>query len=215
MIKRYSPEEELANSLSHGIGILLGVVAGWFLLQKASANTGTMGIICVLVYLFGLLSSYITSTWYHASPPGKTKELLRKFDHAAIYLHIAGTYTPFTLLVLIDKGFWGWGIFGFVWIAALAGVILSFTNLKEHSHVETICFILMGGAIIVALKPLNESLASMDALPSFWWLIGGGVSYVVGAIFYSLRKVPFMHSVFHLFTLGGSICHLIAVWWVV
>ena len=109
--KRYSRGEELSNTLSHGAGTLLGITAGYFLLEKALANphpywaTG-----CVLAYLVGMLASYISSTWYHGSRPGKRKELLRKFDHGAIYLHIAGTYTPFTLLVLRHAGGWGWGL---------------------------------------------------------------------------------------------------------
>lgn len=212
MVKRYTEKEEIANSLSHGVGILVGLIAGFFLFQKASSY---LAVICVAVYLFGLLSSYITSTLYHGYPSGKTKELLRKFDHAAIYLHIAGTYTPFTVLVLGEAGMWGPVIFAFVWIAAIIGVILSFKKLKEHSHLETICFIVMGCAILVAFKPLIEILSRTGSLPALWWLIGGGVSYIIGAVFYSVRKVTYMHSFFHLFCLTGTICHLMAVWWIV
>ena len=210
--KRYSLGEELSNTLSHGAGILLGITAGYFLLEKALANphpywaTG-----CVLAYLVGMLASYISSTWYHGSRPGKRKELLRKFDHGAIYLHIAGTYTPFTLLVLRHAGGWGWGIFTFVWLSAIVGFILAFKKLKEHSNLETICFVGMGSAILVALKPLMDCLSAIGASPAFWWLLGGGASYIMGAVFYSLRK-PYMHAVFHLFCLGGSIGHIIAIW---
>lgn len=113
--KRYSHGEELSNTLSHGAGILLGITAGYFLLEKALTNPHPHWAAgCVLVYLAGMLASYISSTWYHGSRPGSRKELLRKFDHGAIYLHIAGTYTPFTLLVLRHAGGWGWGIFAFV-----------------------------------------------------------------------------------------------------
>ena len=133
--KRYNNIEEWANTLSHGIGILLGIVAGYLLLEKASKNIEPQwAVACVSVYLAGMLSSYVSSTWYHGSRPGKLKELLRKFDHGAIYLHIAGTYTPFTLLVLRHAGGWGWGIFAFVWLSAIAGFILSFKKLKEHSN---------------------------------------------------------------------------------
>lgn len=115
--KRYNNVEEWANTLSHGAGILLGVIAGYFLLAKAAAGAEPKwAVACVTVYLFGMLSSYVSSTWYHGSRPGKLKELLRKFDHGAIYLHIAGTYTPFTLLVMRHAGGWGWGIFSFVWL---------------------------------------------------------------------------------------------------
>ena len=114
-----------------------------------------------------MLSSYISSTWYHGSRPGKLKELLRKFDHGAIYLHIAGTYTPFTLLVLRHAGGWGWGIFAFVWLSAIAGFILSFKKLKEHSNLETACYVAMGACILVAMKPLMDHLAEMGATTGF------------------------------------------------
>lgn len=146
--KRYNNVEEWANTLSHGAGILLGVIAGYFLLAKAAAGAEPKwAVACVTVYLFGMLSSYVSSTWYHGSRPGKLKELLRKFDHGAIYLHIAGTYTPFTLLVMRHAGGWGWGIFSFVWLSAIVGFILSFKKLKEHSNLETACYIAMGACI--------------------------------------------------------------------
>lgn len=210
-LSRYSFGEELTNTLTHGAGILLGIVAGYFLLVKASHNMEpAWAVACVAIYLAGMLSSYISSTWYHGSRPGQSKELLRKFDHGAIYLHIAGTYVPFTLLVLRQADGWGWGIFAFVWIAAIVGFILSFAKLKEHSHLETACFVIMGGAIIVAIKPLADCLSDRGVLNALWWLIGGGASYILGAVFYSLRK-PYMHAVFHLFCLGGSIGHIIAI----
>lgn len=210
--KRYSNREEWANTLSHGAGILLGIVAGYFLLRKASvAVDPRWAVPCVIVYLAGMLSSYVSSTWYHGSRPGALKEQLRKFDHGAIYLHIAGTYTPFTLLVLRHAGGWGWGIFTFVWLSAIAGFILSFKKLKEHSNLETVCYVGMGACILVAMKPLLDQLEMAGASPAFWWLIGGGISYITGAVFYSLRK-PYMHAAFHLFCLGGSVGHIVAIW---
>ncbi len=210
--KRYSYGEELANTLSHGTGFLLGVVAGIFLLIKAAHSASPQWAIpSVSIYLAGMLSSYISSTWYHGSRPGKLKEQLRKFDHGAIYLHIAGTYTPFTLVVMRQAGGWGWGIFSFVWLSAVVGFILSFKKLKEHSNLETCCYVGMGASILVAMKPLMDCLAAMGASPAFWWLIAGGASYIIGAVFYSLRK-PYMHATFHLFCLGGSIGHIIAIW---
>ena len=143
--KRYSNGEEWANTLSHGAGILLGVIAGYFLLVKATENAEPQwAVACISVYLTGMLSSYISSTWYHGTRPGKTKELLRKFDHGAIYLHIAGTYTPFTLLVLRQAGGWGWGYVEQVtttisavalFIGALIGVS-SANYKKEHGDVS-------------------------------------------------------------------------------
>ncbi len=209
--RRYTFGEELSNTLSHGAGILLGVIVGYFLLGKAAANAEPVwATVCVIIYLVGMLSSYVSSTWYHGCQPGKRKELLRKFDHGAIYLHIAGTYAPFTLLVLRNAGGWGWGVFAFVWMAAIVGFILSFAKLKEHSYLETVCYVVMGASILVAIKPLYDCLSAQDAVSALWWLIGGGASYIVGAVFYSLRK-PYMHAVFHLFCLGGSVGHIIAI----
>ena len=208
---RYSQGEELANTLSHGGGIALGIIAGFFLLSKATTSTEPdWAVVSVFIYLIGMLSSYISSTWYHSCRPGPLKALLRKFDHGAIYLHIAGTYTPFTLLVMRQAGSWGWSIFAFVWLCAIVGCILSFTRLKEHSNLETICYVAMGASILTAMKPLLDCLSGIDATASFWWLIGGGAAYIVGAAFYSLRK-PYMHSVFHLFVILGSIEHIIAI----
>lgn len=210
--KRYTVHEEQMNTYSHALGILVGVIAGYFLLRKATQSPDPFAVGCVVIYLFGMLSSYISSTWYHGAPAGERKELLRKFDHSAIYLHIAGTYTPFTLLTMRQSGLWGWGVFAAVWSMAIAGLILSFTRLKEHSNLKTICYVGMGCSVLVAIKPLMDSLSVMNAMPAFWWLIGGGVSYIIGALFYSLPRVKYMHCVFHLFCLGGSICHIIGIW---
>lgn len=212
MGKRYTLGEEVANSVSHGVGIIFGIVAGFFLMHKAIASNDPWAIYSVPLYLFGMLSSYITSTLYHSLKDGKAKELLRKFDHGAIYLHIAGTYSPITLVVLRNVGYWGWGLFIFVWLCAAIGFLLSFTNLKEHSNIETICFIAMGASILIAFQPLVNTLSPLHELNSVYWIIAGGASYIIGALFYSWRKVRYMHSVFHLFCLGGSICHAIAIY---
>lgn len=212
MGKRYTLGEEVANSVSHGIGIIFGIVAGFLLMDKAMASGDPWAIGSVPLYLFGMLSSYITSTLYHSLKDGKAKELLRKFDHGAIYLHIAGTYSPITLVVLRNVGYWGWGLFIFVWLCAAVGFLLSFTNLKEHSNIETICFVAMGASILIAFQPLVNTLSPLHELNSVYWIIAGGASYIIGALFYSWRKVRYMHSVFHLFCLGGSICHAIAIY---
>lgn len=210
--KRYTTGEEVANAVSHGLGILLGIIVGIFLMRGAYQTNNIWIMVSFAVYLTGMLSSYITSTWYHACTNKHRKELLRKFDHGAIYLHIAGTYTPFTLVVLREAGAWGWSLFGFVWIAAIVGFILSFVKLKEHSNLETICYVIMGGVIIVAFKPMIDSLSVTGSLNVIYWIIAGGVSYIVGALFYSWKKVRYMHSVFHLFVLGGSVCHIMAIY---
>ncbi|MDU1890267.1 MAG: hemolysin III family protein [Dysgonomonas sp.] len=208
----YTANEELANSISHGIGILLGIVGGYILLEISILSGNNWAIFSVAVYLAGMLASYITSTLYHSCKKEIKKENLRKCDHAAIYLHIAGTYTPFTLVVLREQGFWGWGLFIIVWLAAVIGVILSFKKLKKHSNIETICFVLMGCVILTALKPLSDVLSATGKIESLYWLIGGGVSYILGALFYSWTKKEYMHTIFHIFVLGGSVCHMLAIY---
>ena len=163
----------------------------------------------VILYLFGMLGSYLASTLYHSiKHHSKWKERLRKWDHAAIYWHIAGSYSPLTLVALRSQGYWGWSLFVFVWACAIAGTITSFIRLKEHSNLETFCFIGMGLSVLVAFKPLMDSVSEAAII----WLIAEGVSYITGAVFYSFNKTKYMHSVFHFFVLAGSVCHIIAVW---
>jgi hemolysin III len=210
--KYYTRTEEIANTTSHAAGIIPGVAGGYILLVAAIENGSNWAIASVIAYLFGMLASYITSACYHGCKHEKRKELLRKFDHSAIYLHIAGTYVPFTLIVLRNEGAWGWSLFLFICLAAITGLIASFTKLKDHSNMETVCFVLMGCAILAAFKPLYGALSSAGWLNALFWLITGGISYIVGAIFYSCTKRKYMHTVFHLFVLGGSICHMIAIY---
>lgn len=210
MTVNYTKREEWANALSHGLGILIGIIGGGYLLYIAIDSNNPWAIAGMLFYLFGMLASYVCSTLYHATPPSLRKNLLRKFDHAAIYLHIAGSYSPVTLVTLREVGYWGWSIFIFVWLCAIVGMIFSFHKLKAHSHLKTICYIVMACSILIAFKPLSEIV-----LPQFiYWLIAEGFFYITGAIFYSFHKLPYMHSVFHLFVLGGTICHMMALWYV-
>lgn len=187
------------------MGVIVGII---FLVWCARSENGwaTAGII---LYLFGMLMSYLASTVYHAlSAWSKWKERLRKWDHAAIYWNIAGSYSPITLIALRDEGYWGWALFIFVWTAAIVGTVMSFVKLKDHSNLETLCFIGMGLSVLVAFKPLVDSVSPAAVL----WIIGEGVAYITGAVFYSFNKKRFMHTVFHFFVLLGSLCHIIAVW---
>lgn len=210
--KFYTQREELANTLSHIAGILLGVIAGFILLLQGATSIGFWAIISLSLYLFGMLSSYTTSVLYHAHPQNYRKERLRKFDHAAIYLHIAGTYAPFCLITLRTVGLWGWTLFTFIYTAAVIGVIMSFRKLKRHSNIETVCFVVMGTSILVAIKPLFDTLLLSGQQTALYWLIAGGASYIIGALFYSWTKRRYMHFVFHLFVIGGSVCHIIAIY---
>ena len=191
---RYTRKEEIWNAASHGGGILLGVVFGIIFLVWCFRSDNNWAQVGVILYLFGMLGSYIASTLYHS--------------HAAIYWHIAGSYSPLTLVALREQGYWGWSLFIFVWACAVAGTIVSFIHLKEHSNLETLCFIGMGLSVLVAFKPL---IASVPAA-AFIWIVAEGVSYITGAVFYTLNKTKYMHSVFHFFVLAGSVCHIIAVW---
>ncbi len=208
-IIRYTKKEEIWNAASHGGGILLGVVFGIIFLVWCFQADNNWARVGVILYLFGMLGSYIASTLYHSMKHhSKWKERLRRWDHAAIYWHIAGSYSPLTLVALRDQGYWGWSLFSFVWLCAIAGTITSFVHLKEHSNLETICFVGMGLSVLVAFKPLMDSVSEAAII----WIIAEGVCYITGAVFYSLNKKKYMHSVFHFFVLAGSICHIIAVW---
>ena len=216
MEKQYTKGEEIANASSHALGIVIVIAAGVILMTKAIAGGNIWAIGTVPLYILGALSSYLASTLYHATTHNKNrKELLRKFDHGAIYAHIAGTYSPMALVLLRETGYWGWSIFCFVWLCAIVGFILSFTNLKEHSNFETACFVAMGSCILVAFKPLTDTVSPHGMMNIVWWIIAGGAAYITGALFYSWRKVKYMHSVFHIFCLIGSICHIIALYYVV
>ena len=206
---RYTHKEEIWNTFSHAGGILLGVVVGIIFLVMTIGAESSWASIGVSLYLFGMLGSYIASTVYHALPlRSKWKERLRRWDHAAIYWHIAGSYSPLTLVALREQGYWGWSLFSFVWLCAIAGTIVSFIRLKEHSNFETLCFVGMGLSVLVAFKPLIDTVSTA----AFVWIVAEGVSYITGAVFYSLNKTRYMHSVFHFFVLAGSVCHIIAVW---
>ncbi len=206
---RYTKKEEIWNACSHGGGIVLGVVFGLIFLTWCFQADDQWAKIGVILYLFGMLGSYVASTVYHSiKHRSKWKERLRKWDHAAIYWHIAGSYSPLTLVALRTQGYWGWALFVFVWTCAIIGTIVSFIHLKEHSNFETCCFVAMGLSVLVAFKPLMDSVSTAAVI----WLIAEGVSYITGAVFYSFNKTKYMHSVFHFFVLAGSVCHIIAVW---
>lgn len=208
MAIKYTHKEELWNAWSHAGGIVMGAAFGAIFLWMAFRGENPWARLGVCLYLFGMLASYVTSTAYHTLlRRSKWKERLRHWDHAAIYWHIAGSYSPITLVALREQGGWGWALFIFVWTCAIVGSVMSFVRLKEHSNLETTCFVLMGLSCLVALKPLIETIPT-----SFAWIVAEGVCYITGAVFYSLRGRRYMHSVFHFFVLAGSVCHIIAVW---
>ena len=208
--KTYSVGEERFNVITHALGILGGLAVGALFLYKVTTSRGdAIAVCCVVLYVFGMLSSYIFSTSYHACRQrSKAKRLLRKLDHTAIYWHIAGSYSPLTLIAMRDTGYWGWGIFFFCWLCAIVGTSLAFRTLKKNNKLETVCYVLMGLTIVAAMKPFYESVP----LAAFLWIIGEGVAYITGAVLYSFHKVKYIHSVFHIFVLLGTMCHMLAVW---
>ena len=160
MIK-YTKKEEIWNTWSHAAGIVGGVVMGILFLVLCFKGNNTWASVGVILYLFGMMACYVASTAYHATPrTSKWKERLRKWDHAAIYWHIAGSYSPLTLVALRQSGGWGWGLFIFVWVCAIVGTVMSFVKLKDHSNLETLCFVGMGLSVLVAFKPLIDCVST-------------------------------------------------------
>ena len=212
-LKQYSLSEEIINSITHGAGLLMGLFVCIFFIIK-SVGTPLAGLGFGL-YLFGVVSSYAASTIYHAIPASnaKAKAIARKFDHAAIFWHIAGSYSPLTLIGMRHGGepTWAWVIFGIVWLSAVVGTSLSFRKMKKQSYLETTCYVLMGLTILIAFKPFYDSCG----LPVVLWVVGEGIAYITGAVLYSFKKVPYIHSVFHVFVILGDICHMIATWKVI
>ncbi len=210
-MKQYTPREEIANVLTHFAGLLFSIYVTVFLLLKSIPSANNWQIYSFLIFGVLMSFSFFASVVYHAIKPGKIKNILQKFDHAAIYTFIAGSYTPFTLIVLREKGIWGWLLFGIIWITALGGLILNFLKLKSPKKVEMAIYIAMGWVVVIAFKPLYDVLMVQNSLNILWWLIGGGIAYTIGSLIYSLKKIEFVHAVWHLFVLAGAICHSICM----
>lgn len=207
--KFYSPLEERINILSHAIGLLLSIIAVVLLVTRASSYGNAWHIVSAAIFGASLITLYAASTVYHSATRAELRARLRIIDHATIYILIAGTYTPFTLITL--NGTIGWVIFAFSWGMAISGIILKLFFTGRFNLVSTLMYVFMGWIIIFAVKPLIASLPTAG----LFWLVAGGLSYTVGAIIYSIKKVPLNHATFHLFVLGGSICHFVAVYFFV
>lgn len=204
--------EEVANTITHGIGILFGITAFILLIHETIQKGDLWTTSSFIIYGLGMLSSFVTSTFYHACEDLQLKKTLRKLDHSAIYIFIAGTYTPFTLVTLREEQAWGWSLFAVVWTAAAIGIMLSFLKMKKTSHLKTLCYLAMGWVIIFAFNPLVRVLSSNGRIDILYWLIAGGICYTVGAVFYFFDKYKYMHPIWHLFVLGGGICHFVAIY---
>jgi len=197
--------EEIANSVSHGVGLLAAVAAAPILIVAAVWRGSAAGIVGASVFAATVVVLYSTSTLYHALPESRAKRVLRVLDHGAIFLLIAGTYTPFTLGVL--RGAWGWTLFGLVWGLALVGVVLKAAGGVRYPVLSTSVYLAMGWLVLIAVKPL------WDRVPMWglFWLLAGGLAYTVGVAFFAAKRVRYGHFVWHLFVLVGTACHFIAV----
>ena len=198
-------EEERFNSISHMAGAALALAGLVFLVVRSAQSGDPWRIVSAAVYGSTLVVLYLFSTLYH-SVQGNGKRVLQKIDHAAIYLLIAGSYTPFTLVTL--RGAWGWSLFGVVWGMALLGIMQDLFIPSRKRIFSVVLYILMGWISLIAIRPLVRSLA----LPGVFLLVAGGVSYTVGVIFYALgHRISYGHGVFHMFVLCGSICHYFTI----
>ena len=197
--------EEIANSVSHGVGFLAAVAAAPVLVLSAVQHGGAARIVGASVFAATMVLLYLTSTLYHALPNNRAKRIFQVLDRAAIFLMIAGTYTPFTLGVL--RGVWGWTLFGLVWGLALAGVVLTAVGGVQYPKLSTFLYLAMGWLILIAVKPLWLRVPSWG----LFWLLAGGIAYTVGVVFYAAKRVRYSHFVWHLFVITGTACHFIAV----
>ena len=197
--------EEIANAISHGMGFLAAAAATPWLIMSAMRTGSTSYVVGVGIFAVTMMLMYMTSTLYHSLPGSRAKKILRILDHNAIFLLIAGTYTPIALGVL--SGFWGWTLFGLVWGLATAGIILkSFSGHKYH-HISMIIYVAMGWLVVIAAKPLFEAMPFAGIM----WLLAGGLCYTGGIVFYRMKNVPYMHFVWHLFVVAGTVCHFVAI----
>ena len=208
-IKYYSPIEEKINIISHAIGFILSLAASVLLVTHASLHGNVWHIVSFSIFGASLIILYMASTCYHSAKKPELRCRLRIIDHASIYVLIAGTYTPFTLVIL--KGSIGWVIFGITWGLALTGIILKVFFTGKYKLISTLMYVFMGWVIVFAIKPLINNLS----LEGLLWLLSGGMAYTIGAIIYSIKKIKFNHAIFHVFVFIGSFSHFVAVFFYV
>ncbi|MDY0200859.1 MAG: hemolysin III family protein [Bacteroidales bacterium] len=211
-LKIYSIREEKANYLTHAIGVLIAASATVVLLHKSIAANNGWAVLAYSIYGFGMLACMLSSTIYHYVQKPKLKSILRHFDHGNIYVLIAASYSPLTLILLRNEGLWGYGLFVFIWLFAIIGIGLNFGKLKANNNLKTASYVLMGMCVLIAIKPLIDVCLAKDCLSVLYWVIAGGVFYIAGSFFYALAKHEFIHAIFHVFVLFGLICHIISAY---
>jgi hemolysin III len=197
--------EELANSITHGFGLLLATAGTVALVVLASLHGTARHIVTCSIYSGTLIFMYAASTVYHSVQHARMKHVLRVIDHSAIYLLIAGTYTPFTLVTL--RGGWGWTLFGIVWGLSVVGIVWKAIFIRRFAIVSGVIYVLMGWMVVIAAKPLLQRVPP----GAIAWLVAGGIAYTAGLVFFASKRIPHHHAIWHVFVLVGSICHYIAV----
>lgn len=205
----YDKTEEKLNIITHALGLVLSIAALILLIIHANKYGTTRHIVSFTIFGASLILLYSASTFYHYVQKPELRRKLNILDHASIYVLIAGTYTPFTLITL--KGPWGWTIFGITWGIALIGIFFKLFYTGRFDKISTTAYVAMGWIIIFAIKPLVENLP----LNGLYWLLSGGIFYTVGAILYSIKKIKYNHAIFHVFVLLGSFSHFMAVYFYV
>ncbi len=205
-VKYYPHKEERWNILTHGFGFIMSLLAAVLLCIRAGEFEDGRLTLSFIVFALGLILLYAASTFYHSAKDPVWRFRLKVLDHIAIFILIAGTYTPFALITL--KGTTGWIIFGVAWGIALTGTVLKLFFTGKYKNLSTLLYVGMGWIIIFAIKPLIENLSS----GGLWWLFAGGFFYTLGAVLYSIKKIPYNHALFHLFVLLGSFSHFMAIY---
>lgn len=197
--------EEIANSVSHGVGLIAALAASPFLVVSAVRQGDAARIVGASVFVAAMVLLYLTSTLYHALPRTRAKRVFRVLDHASIFILIAGTYTPFTLGVL--RGGWGWTLFGLVWGLAVLGITLKAVARTRFPVLSTCLYVGMGWLALIAIRPLWMRMPA----PGLVWLLAGGIAYTAGVAFYAADRLRYVHFVWHLFVMAGTVCHFVAV----
>ena len=208
-INNYAPLEEKWNVCTHALGLLLSVIGLILLIVKAINEESLLRLISFSIFGVSLIILYTASTLFHNSKDPKRRRQLNIVDHASIYILIAGSYTPFALITL--KGSLGWVIFGIVWGIAIIGIGLKLFYTGSFEKASTIAYVLMGWIVMIVIKPIINNIS----IEGFYWLLAGGISYTIGAVLYSIQKIKYNHAIFHVFVLGGSICHFITIYYYV
>ena len=204
-ISRYTKSEEIANTITHGLGVILALGGLVVLIVFAALYGNAWHIVSCSIFGAALILLYLASTLYHAIQDPGAKPILRILDHSAILVLIAGTYTPFTLVSL--RGPWGWTLFGIIWSLAVAGILIETTRLRRFRGWLIALYVIMGWAVVAAVKPMMENVGT----GGLWLLLSGGLAYTGGIVFYLWKRLPYNHAIWHLFVLAGSVLHYFAI----